>query len=315
MSDAYEVFGERITLESPSDAFRSLVAEHWAAFRTSVGQPTAASARFEVTLDDAPSRLTAWQFFNNGRLLVIGDDRRLVTGYFHREPWRLHVMAYRQSPDGVYYYLWEPLALMVLMRRGLVAWHGGAVARDGRAVLIAGRSGSGKSTTVLNLLTAGFGFLADDEVYLRRRDNAVLVGAPPGDLYATDATLAMFPGLRAFFAAPAVQRGSAVKRRVAVAEAFPPATAARAPTPIAVLLFPCVAPGEPTALRPLAPREVLSRCLEQRPKEYPTLVTDPVALGNQLDLYATLARSARAFDLRLGRDAESLPAQIDVLLR
>ena len=94
MSDAYEVFGERITLESPSDAFRSLVAERWALFRTAVGQPTAASARFEVTLDDAPSRLTAWQFFNNGRLLVIGDDRRLVTGYFHREPWRLHVMAY-----------------------------------------------------------------------------------------------------------------------------------------------------------------------------------------------------------------------------
>ncbi len=46
--------------------------------------------------------------------------------------------------------------------RGMPLVHAGAVARDGRAALIIGEKGAGKSTTTLSCLAAGLSYLADD---------------------------------------------------------------------------------------------------------------------------------------------------------
>jgi len=46
--------------------------------------------------------------------------------------------------------------------RGMPLLHAGAVARDGRAALIIGERGAGKSTTTLACLAAGLSYLADD---------------------------------------------------------------------------------------------------------------------------------------------------------
>lgn len=48
--------------------------------------------------------------------------------------------------------------------RGLVITHAGAVARGGRGVLLGGRGGSGKSSTALACLAAGFDYAGDDYV-------------------------------------------------------------------------------------------------------------------------------------------------------
>src|SRR5690606_18578920 len=44
--------------------------------------------------------------------------------------------------------------------------HAGAMAKDGTGVLITGQSGSGKSTSCLNLLRAGYDYLGDDYVWI-----------------------------------------------------------------------------------------------------------------------------------------------------
>ncbi|MBM3533578.1 MAG: serine/threonine protein kinase [Alphaproteobacteria bacterium] len=59
--------------------------------------------------------------------------------------------------------------------------HGTAVALDGRAVLILGSSGSGKSDLALRLIEAGWTLVADDRVVLSRRSET-LVAAPPRSL-------------------------------------------------------------------------------------------------------------------------------------
>lgn len=46
--------------------------------------------------------------------------------------------------------------------RGMQIVHGGAVAIDGRAVLLAGPGGAGKSTTALACVLAGLGYIGDD---------------------------------------------------------------------------------------------------------------------------------------------------------
>jgi hypothetical protein len=57
---------------------------------------------------------------------------------------------------------------------GMAMVHAGAVARDGRAALITGPAGAGKSTTTLSCLAAGFKYLGDDRCLVQRNEGPVV---------------------------------------------------------------------------------------------------------------------------------------------
>jgi len=57
--------------------------------------------------------------------------------------------------------------------------HASAVASDGRAVLIAGPSGSGKSDLALRLLDRGFTLVSDDRTLVRKDGDRLVASAPP----------------------------------------------------------------------------------------------------------------------------------------
>jgi hypothetical protein len=61
----------------------------------------------------------------------------------------------------------EALTLFLATRHDRVPLHAAAVTRDGVAVLLAGASGTGKSTLVYAALSAGFQLLAEDMVFLQ----------------------------------------------------------------------------------------------------------------------------------------------------
>lgn len=56
--------------------------------------------------------------------------------------------------------------------------HASSVAMDGRAVLITGPSGSGKSDLSLRLLDRGFILVSDDQTIVRRDGNRLIATAP-----------------------------------------------------------------------------------------------------------------------------------------
>ena len=57
--------------------------------------------------------------------------------------------------------------------------HASTVAADGRAVLISGPSGSGKSDLTLRLIDRGFALVSDDQTIVRRNSDRLVASAPP----------------------------------------------------------------------------------------------------------------------------------------
>ena len=57
--------------------------------------------------------------------------------------------------------------------------HATTVAKNGRAVVLAGRSGSGKSDLALRLLDRGFVLVSDDQTVLKLAEGRVIAAAPP----------------------------------------------------------------------------------------------------------------------------------------
>ena len=56
--------------------------------------------------------------------------------------------------------------------------HASTVALDGRAVLIMGPSGSGKSDLALRLIDRGFTLVSDDQTIVKKEGNKLLASAP-----------------------------------------------------------------------------------------------------------------------------------------
>ena len=57
--------------------------------------------------------------------------------------------------------------------------HASTVASEGRAVLITGPSGSGKSDLTLRLLDRGFVLVSDDQTIVKRHGSQLIASAPP----------------------------------------------------------------------------------------------------------------------------------------
>ncbi len=85
------------------------------------------------------------------------DDTR-----FRIEDEGRRVTAQSPTPEDMATYFLGPILAFIVRRRGMLTLHAGAVAIDGEAIVIAGASGAGKSTTTAAFLERGASLLTDD---------------------------------------------------------------------------------------------------------------------------------------------------------
>lgn len=100
----------------------------------------------------------------------------------------------------------DKFILNTAVRDGLGQLHASCLWREGKALLLAGSTGVGKSTTALGLALGGYGLLSDGMTYIRDRGTGLeLLGYPVGESKLRDDVRNWFPEL--------VGRGESVRVR------------------------------------------------------------------------------------------------------
>jgi hypothetical protein len=189
---------------------------------------------------------------------------------------------YLDDPNALRQEVLDPLVLMLLTRRDRTPLHASAFIAGGLAILLAGRTGAGKSCLARAADAAGFQVLSDDTVYVQLAPRLTVWGWP------TAAHL--LPQDAPDRAAPTRLRGGRVKHVVPLRSASSAAIACDRPA----LCLLSRAPGGEPALSPIPAAEVEERLWPL--DEGFDLLPGPIARA--------LARlsAGGAWDLRLSTD-------------
>lgn len=120
--------------------------------------------RFERDASEERKLLT---YSNNGKHILYNHESKILSGYDSQNK-----KAYYYIPSLDMLPFYEKAAPMRMIfhhfaqENEMILVHGAAIAIDGRGILMAGRGGSGKTTTAICAALGGFDYLGDDYVIL-----------------------------------------------------------------------------------------------------------------------------------------------------
>lgn len=234
--------------------------------------------------------------FHDIGLLVIDGTQGKAEGY---------LINPETVPANLIEYLFHLALIELLRRQGLYTVHATALEHKGRAILIPGNSGRGKTTSFISLLRSGYRYLSDDHPLLQDIGTHVEVLPFPIKINVTDATVAFFPELRD---APGHVLHPGVPKRYFYAEdLYPTAVGARCRP--ALVLFPHVVDAADSHLELLPKSRALEALLPQA-----LLVYDKDVARKEFQVLAKLVQQVDCYRLHFGRDILNLPNLITPLL-
>lgn len=199
------------------------------------------------------------------------------------------------------------------LARLLVEWHNdqqvqvihaGLVARDDLGILFAGKSGSGKSTSSLACVCAGFSYLSEDFIGLQRLADGPFLGhSLYNSVFLEARHLAQFSMLT-----PYVTRGRPIEEKSAVilSQVFPQRL--KRVVPIRVLLIPRVIGARAAKIHPASKGQAL---LALGPS---SLLQIPSRRIRGFSKLAQLVEQVPCYWLELGSDLGSIPRCVEEFL-
>lgn len=172
-----------------------------------------------------------------------------ATGKFLGFTYASQLLASDTNLEDFLHPLWE-----LFRHYGLYSYHSGAICYNESGLLIAGKSGRGKTTLTVDLISHGFEFLSDDRCLLRKADNGIeIIGfGEPIRIYPPNVThieeLSYFKDY-----------GGKSKFPLSVATVYPELI--RRHCPLRGIIFPSWSPGEKTRLEPITTIQALLELL------------------------------------------------------
>jgi hypothetical protein len=257
-----------------------------------VGDRRATGLPYEVTQDQG---LLIVDFHRVGVLSIDGKQGH-AKGY---------LINPEQLPATLVEYLFHLTLIELLRRCGLYTIHATALEHNGRAILIPGNSGRGKTTSFISLLRSGYRYLSDDHPLLQDSGAHVEVLPFPIRINVTDATVQFFPELRA--ASEQVLHPGVPKRFFYAEDLYPTAVGERCQP--ALVLFPHVVDSPQSHLELLPKSRALEALLPQA-----LLVYDQEVARQEFRVLAKLVQQVDCYRLHFGRDILDLPKLITPLL-
>ncbi|TMC58357.1 MAG: hypothetical protein E6J26_05100 [Chloroflexi bacterium] len=202
----------------------------------------------------------------------------------------------------------DTFILVSLLRRRLGVLHASALAASERVILLAGAHGTGKSTTALHLLRAGYRLVSDTLVFVRIVDEQIqLLGYGVGELKLTPDSQSLFPDLPLQTADLSIDGRR--KPIFNLREQMPAyvESAALMPREIALCLVRRSADGQ-TRLQPLDPANALRQMLSST-----SYLDEPHVMAQNLAVIDRLIQRARIFALELGSEPSTIVAALNSL--
>ena len=185
-SDQLLLAGRAIHLNTPSPALQHLFIESLSHLISKENTISPELTIYYAEEKDLPGKLGAppWKEFNAQGITTEIDQEDIQIFFL---PWQKQVFLYsRVKRTGIYWVKsakdvpwWETTfsfrTIFHLWTRDLPAQlvHAGAIANEHSGILITGPGGSGKSTSCLNLVKAGYKYLGDDYVWVEVKPQPV----------------------------------------------------------------------------------------------------------------------------------------------
>jgi len=293
----------------------ALLHDHWQ--RSFASCPAATgSSDLSFALDivsEVPPRPSREPQFRQGDLLEYTLDGRTAIAHFPRfGQLRLdlasgtiegQIVSAALSAYGVFEDLVAIGLSPHLRRRGLFLIHAFAAAYVSRAALLVGGIGSGKTTTGMAWLNAGWKLLSNDSPII---DASAEVLSYPGLLAAYPETFARFEATTEL-AKTAPDVDGRQKLTIAAEQIWPDVWIDRAAA--GAIFFPQIESRPDHTVESIAPPEALRRLLPHAVEQW-----DREMIPEHLKVLRQLVESAPAYLLRLGPDVTALPTLLADLL-
>lgn len=275
MDDHYRLLSVAVNVRSTDSGLAEALRWHLAPFR----RPTPARRRF-----------VAWFYPEDGAdpgdlQYVRNGDRKRVG----------------PPADLLNYAVWDLHALVAKRTRDFLLLHAGAVERDGSAVILPAPPESGKSSTTIALLEAGFGYLSDE---LGAIDPVTGRVYPyPKRIWVTEGSFELFPDLEGRLHDRDGLSGQLVKRYVRPEDLGAPVGRAG---PVRLVVF-------PTAYHHGAPRLTRLGKAEAVHRLVANAFNLPIYGERGLERLAQIGREAPAYRLDGGTPRERAAAILELL--
>lgn len=305
-------FGNKLVqIQIDDPRLHRFVSEKWARFKTEDTSERAPHATISIRQDKLGDVKRLGQFeqcFYDDEVTVVADAQKTFTCYFGRRPWSAF-LTLKAGGDlsFAHYYVIEPLILYMLRRLNVLQLHAAVLERNGKGILIAGASGTGKSTASAALVGAGYSLLSDDRAFLAGAGAQMRLYADDPHISLSDESRKLFPHLGFLQPGKVRNAGKSGKRIYSPIRASKPSSGGVKPH---VLIFTEPRSGTETTVRSMAKGEALARLLERKPIEYPVMLTDSAGLTNELELCGRLVANTATFAMNFAGKPEDLPSLI-----